>query len=518
MSTSEPNVRRDTTPSVDAADTHDAHDADGADTGASAAGTSAQPRDDAPEPRVVETDDASTDDIEAPRPSRSGSIQTRIARIAGVAAVAVVALLVGRWSAPGGEAPSTAAPPPAASEGSAEAAAAEAPSEYVCPMHPQVRQNEFGTCPICFMDLVPVSTGGGSASDIAVTLSDAAIALAQVRTDIVRRVPLHRDLHAFGRITAPDDGDARITAWTAGRIDRLYVDTPGETVERGQPLARLYSPELVVAQETLIHARNILAGAEASGSEPRARAARAAVDAARVELRLLGLSDRQIDRLVDDGEADTYVTIYAPAGGTVMRRIAREGDHVERGAPIVELADLDQVWAQLEIYERDLALVAPGVAVQLSVAGVDDPIDGEVTFVDPVVDPVRRVARARVVLDNPDGRLRPDLLVEATARLPVTDARGRAPVSVPDTAVLWTGRRSLVYVHDPIESPPLFMPIEVELGPHVGDRYVIRSGVFPGEHVVVNGAFRIDASLQIQGGPSMMHDTMVPGGGGDHAH
>lgn len=442
-----------------------------------------------------------------------------------VAVVALVAAGVGRATAPGTET-SAAESEGSAQTGSAEtpAAADVAPAEHVCPMHPQVRQEEFGTCPICFMDLVQVSTGGGSSSDLAVTMSDAAVALAQVRTDVVRRIDLHRDLHAYGRITAPDDGDARITAWTAGRIDRLYVDTVGERVERGQPLARLYSPELVVAQETLIHAQSILAGAEASGSDARATAARAAVDAARVEMRLLGLADRQIDRLVADGEADTYVTVYAPAGGTVMRRIARAGDHVDRGTPIVELADLDQVWAQLEIYERDLPLVRPGIEVTLDVVGVPDPVIGEITFVDPVIDPTRRVARARVVLDNPDGVLRPDLLVEATARVPVTDARGRPPVSVPDTAVLWTGRRSLVYVHDPIESPPLFMPIEVELGPHVGDRYVIESGVFPGEHIVVNGAFRIDASLQIQGGPSMMHDTMVPGGGGDdddgggHAH
>ncbi len=436
-----------------------------------------------------------------------------------VIVVGVSAYLLGRVTAP--ETP--AAPADASETGEHAGHEAGADVEYVCPMHPQIRQDEFGTCPICFMDLVPVGEGGGADSGITLTLSDSAARLSRVATTTIERVPLTRDIHVFGRVATTDSGDANITAWTGGRIERLYVETIGDTVERGQRLARIYSPELVVAQETLIHARNILGQARASGSISRAEAAEAAEHAARTELRLLGISDRQIDALVSDGVADETVLIYAPAGGTVMRRFASEGDHVVRGAPLLELADLDEVWVQLEVYERDLPYVPVGAEVELVVPGVsDEPFHGEVSFVDPVIDPDRRVARARVVIDNASGSFRPDMFVEATISTPVVDHRGRPPVSVPASAVLWTGTRSIVYIYDALESPPVYMAIEVELGERLGDRRVIRRGVFPGEEIVVNGAFRLDASLQIRGGASMMNPgggaTDDSGGGGGHEH
>ena len=441
------------------------------------------------------------------------ALASRLPTIAFVLLFAVIAFAAGRLA--------PAAPDDAGSDAASadDADHADHDVEYVCPMHPQIRQVEFGTCPICFMDLVPVESGGGGDTDITLTLSDAATRLSHVRTGPVARVPLERRIEVFGRVAATDDGQANITAWTGGRIERLYVETVGETVRRGQRLARVYSPELVVAQETLIHAREILAQARADGSENRAAAAEAAEHAAATELRLLGVSDDQIEELVADGVADETVMIYAPAGGTVLRRHAREGDHLSRGAPIVELADLDEVWVQLEVYERDLPHVRVGTPVELRLPGIGSrQLAGEVAFIDPIVDPARRVARARVVLDNPDGSLRPDMFVEGSILAPVVDARGRPPVSVPASAVLWTGTRSIVYVYDEIESPPVYMPIEVELGERVGDRRVVVSGVFPGETIVVQGAFRLDASLQIRGGTTMMNPGGEAGAGGGHDH
>ena len=392
--------------------------------------------------------------------------------------------------------------------------------EYVCPMHPQIRQDEPGTCPICFMDLVPVQLGGGGSDNgVSLTMSDSAVRLSHVRTGPVERVPLARELDVFGRVATTDDGAANITAWTGGRIERLYVQTIGDTVRRGQRLARIYSPELVVAQETLVHARGILREATEAGSTSRMQAATAAEHAAKTELRLLGISDSQIEELVADGTADETVLIYAPAGGTVMRRFANEGDHVQRGSAILELADLDEVWVQLEVYERDLRYIDIGTHVDLRIPGAAaGELSGTIAFIDPVVDPARRVARARVVLDNDDGTLRPDMFVEATIATPVTDDRGRPPVSVPASSVLWTGTRSVVYVYDAMENPPVYMPVEVEIGDRIGERQVIDAGVFPGETVVVEGAFRLDASLQIRGGASMMNPDADQNTGGGHDH
>ena len=397
------------------------------------------------------------------------------------------------------------APPATVAPADAPPAAEAVATSHVCPMHPQIRQEEFGTCPICFMDLVPVESGGGGDTALAIPMSDAAARLADVRVERVTRVPVARTIRAFGTVEAPEDQQASISAWTAGRIDRLYVETVGEEVRSGQRLARIYSPELVLAQETLIHAQRIVDTSTGPDSARRRASGEAAVRAARTELRLLGIDDAQVDAMVADGQADEYVEIRAPSSGTVMRRHVREGDHVQRGTPILDLAGLDELWVQLEVYERDLPHVRVGTPVELRFAGASSsPVAGTVAFIDRTIDPARRVARARVVVDNPEGRYRPAMFVEAVLRASYVDARGRPPVSVPASAVLWTGVRSLVYVYDPIESPPVYMPIEVELGDRVGDRYVIEAGVFPGEQVVVNGAFRLDASLQIRGGASMM--------------
>ncbi|MFT6400624.1 MAG: Cu(I)/Ag(I) efflux system membrane fusion protein [Bradymonadia bacterium] len=400
----------------------------------------------------------------------------------------------------------------------AAAEANAANTEYVCPMHPQIRQDDPGSCPICFMDLVPVELGRGDDRGVSLTMSESAIRLSHVRTVPVERVPLERTIRVFGRVSTSDDGAANITAWTAGRIERLYVETIGETVRRGQRLARIYSPEVVVAQETLIHARRILAEAQTAGSTGRVQAAQAAERASLIELRLLGIPNEQVEELVSDGVADETVMIHAPAGGTVVRRLANQGDHVQRGTPILELVDLEEVWIQLEVYERDLPHVGVGTHVDLQLPGADGGFVGTIAFIDPIVDPLRRVARARVVVDNSSGQFRPDMFVEGTMSEPIVDDRGRPPVSVPSTAVLWTGVRSIVYVYDQLENPPVYMPIEVELGDRIGDRQIVESGVFPGEAVVSSGAFRLDASLQIRGGASMMNPADETSGGGGHDH
>ncbi len=389
----------------------------------------------------------------------------------------------------------------------------EADGEYVCPMHPQIRQTGEGTCPICFMDLVPVETSATEELNRnEVALSPAASALAEIRTEAVRREPLSRSIEVFGRVATTDTGDANITAWTGGRIERLYVEDVGSVVHRGQRLARIYSPALVVAQETLIHAREILADAEAAASQSRVSAARATEHAALTELRLLGVGERQIEDLVADGVADESVQIYAPAGGTMVRRFVSRGDHVARGDALFELVDLDEVWIQLEIYERDLPSVSPGARVMLRVPGAQsEEFAGTIAFLDPVIDPERRVARARVVVDNAAGEFRPDLFVEGEIEAPVLSPDGRSPVTVPSSAVLWTGRRSLVYVQDVTTTPPVYVAVEVDLGESVADRQVILSGIFPGERVVSNGAFRLDASLQIRGGASMMSGRVQHG-------
>ncbi len=197
---------------------------------------------------------------------------------------------------------------------------------WTCPMHPQIREIEPGSCPICHMELVPtddVNTDGGEHGEIgAVQLSEDAKRAARVQHDTVERTSLSDEIDVFGRVDVSEDSEVDLTAWTGGRIERLMVSAEGERVEQGELLAQMYSPDLLEAQRSLVQARNSLHAAREAGSERRKRAAESAMAAARDRLRLLGLDARQIDEIGNGGEARETVDIYATTSGTVQTRHA----------------------------------------------------------------------------------------------------------------------------------------------------------------------------------------------------
>ena len=379
----------------------------------------------------------------------------------------------------------------------------DGPTEYTCPMHPQIRESEMGTCPICHMDLVPVDEAqSDDGSGPSVQMSEHARRLARVQDEEVDVGPMNGQLEVYGRIEVDEETEVDIAAWTGGRIERLEVSARGEEVRRGQLLARIYSPELYAAQRSLVQAVENKRNAEESGSERRVRAAQSSIDAARTELRLLGVEPRQIDEVQQSGQARETVDVYATASGTVQTRHVRAGDYVSEGDEILSLAPLDSVWGQLDIYERDLRRVSEGMPVDVELPALDgESRQGRIEFISPEIDDQRRVARARVVLANDDGQLRPGMYLRGTIEI---GHGGEDVVSVPRSAVLWTGHRSLVYVYDDDLDPAGYVPQPVELGPRIGDRYVIERGLDEGDVVASRGAFRIDAELQISGGPTMM--------------
>jgi Cu(I)/Ag(I) efflux system membrane fusion protein len=236
------------------------------------------------------------------------------------------------------------------------------------------------------------------------------------------------------------------------------------------------------------------------------------MEAARTELRLLGVDARQVEAVLKEGKAQETVNVYATASGTVRARRVSEGDYLPTGGRILSLAALDSLWVQLEIFERDLPFVSTGTPVRLRVPALgDEPIEGRISFIDPVLDERKRVARARVVVANDDGRIRPGMFLRATIESAFEEGSDAGlPVSVPAGAVLWTGKRSMVYRLDSSFDPPAFVPVRVDLGPRMGERYVIRRGLDAGDEVAASGAFRIDASLQIKGGPTMMVSEARP--------
>lgn len=426
------------------------------------------------------------------------------AKKAGIAAaVLVVAFAVGYFVRGRGE-PVTAAEEPTAPE-AAESVVGE-PQMWTCSMHPQIRQPEPGQCPICGMDLIPVDSGAGGDSENPreFSTSEAGKALMDIETAPVERRPVDVPVRMVGKVAPDERRIGHITAWVGGRIDRLYVDFTGTRVEAEEPMAYLYSPELLNAQQELLQALD--AERELAGSDmPVMReTAAATVGAAREKLRLLGLTRQQVAEIESRGEPRDHVTIHAPMGGVVIEKHVSEGMYVKTGTRIYTIADLSRVWVRLDAYESDIHWLAEGQEVSFTAeAFPGERFTGKIAFIDPVLDPRTRTVKVRLDVPNPDGRLKPDMFVRAEAR-PVIGHASEPPLLIPDTAPLITGRRAVVYVEVPDAEMPTFEGREVILGPRAGEFYVVTEGLAAGERVVTNGAFKIDSALQIQAKPSMM--------------
>jgi Cu(I)/Ag(I) efflux system membrane fusion protein len=411
-------------------------------------------------------------------------------------------------------------------ETAADASTSSGSALYTCSMHPQVRSTDPDEkCPLCGMDLIPVpmeDEGAGSDADLpALSVSPRAAALMRVQVTPVERRSAQVPIALFGMLERDETRLRTISAWIPGRIDWLYVDFTGVEVKAGQPMARVFSPRLIAAQEELLHAIRAARELEQEGIGVVREATRLTVEAARDRLRLLGLDAAQVAALERREAVEDHVTVPAPVSGVVLERMVAVGDYVDTGAPIYRLADLSVLWAQLEVYESELRWLELGQPVQLaSEAYPGESFAGKVAFIDPVIDPRKRTARVRVEVPNSDGRLKPGMLVRGvvSADDASTAAEEAMPLLIPASAPLLTGKRALVYVQQPGAERPTFEARQVELGARAGDWYVVRAGLSEGELVVSQGAFKIDAELQIRGRPSMMRPEGGAMPGHQHGH
>ena len=443
---------------------------------------------------------------------------------------------------------------------STQAAGAEEET-WTCAMHPQIRLPGPGKCPICGMDLIPVDDGtGGSAGDAGGTerrlvMSPEAVALANIQTAPVERDVVAKEVRMVGKVDYDETRVRKIAAWVPGRIDRLYVDFTGVEVKDGDHLVYIYSPELRTAQEELLQARRAAREVAKSRSAVLRESSTATVEAAREKLRLLGLTAEQVRSIERRGKASDHLTIYAPIGGTVVEKQAFEGMYVETGTPIYEIADLSKLWVRLDAYESDMSWIRYGQHVEFTTEAYPGELfHGRVAFIEPTLNPRTRTVKLRVNVDNPDGKLKPEMFVRAVVRAGVTeggkvmdpelagkwiapmhpeivrDEPGTCPICgmdlvkaedygyvasdpeatpllIPASAPLITGERAVVYVKLPDTEQPTFEGREIVLGPRTGDHFVVREGLDEGDQVVVKGNFKLDSALQIQARPSMMSST-----------
>lgn len=375
---------------------------------------------------------------------------------------------------------------------------------WTCSMHPQIRQPKPGKCPICFMGLIPVESAASDQGERQVEYSEETLKLMEVETSPVERKAIEVPLHLFGKVNYDQTRVKTIAARVPGRIDQLEVNFTGITIKQGEPMAKLYSPELLSAQTELLQAVRSLPQ-NGAGDDLINRTLFSTAQAAREKLRLLGFSNEQIQAIEKSGTPSDHMIINAPIGGIVIAKEVNEGDYLETGQALFTIADLSRVWVLLEAYEADLPHLKLGQDVEFTSASyTGDVFRGKVSFIDPFINPDSRTVTLRVDADNSNGRLKPEMFVSGTVHY-TADIAGGVPLVIPTSAALVTGKRAVVYVKLTGSEKPTFEGRLVVLGPRAGDYYIVESGLTEGEQVVTKGAFKIDADLQIQAKPSMMN-------------
>jgi multidrug efflux pump subunit AcrA (membrane-fusion protein) len=299
-----------------------------------------------------------------------------------------------------------------------------ADAEYYCSMHPNVIRDEPGKCPFCGMPLSkrpktstrPALPEGVLAQ---VRLTPLKVYMGRIGTSPVEYRLLTREVRSVGIVDYDETRRATISARVKGRLDKLLVNYIGQKVNKGDALALIYSPELLVAQEELLGAARAVEAQKNAGGL-NLEMAQTILDATKKKLLLWGLSDQQVEQILERGTPETHVTIYAPIAGIVTEKKALEGRYVMEGDELYTVADLGSVWLQAKVFESDIQGIAQGAAVEVaSTAYPTEIFAGRITFIAFSVDRATRTVAARVEIANPEYKLKPGMYVMAAIRLPV---------------------------------------------------------------------------------------------------
>ncbi len=403
---------------------------------------------------------------------------------------------------------------------------------YTCGMHPEVIQEEPGTCPICGMDLVPLSgTGAASASgerkiaywvapmdpnyisdqpgkspmgmDLVpvyedelkagvVKIDPVTLQNIGVTTETVTRRDLSLTLRTNGIVKVAEDAEYRVNPKVSGWIEKLYVSRTGDVVEKGEPLLAIYSPELVAAQQEYLLAVQTARTLQAGGLPRVGEGSENLLRSARRRLELWDISDDQIASLETTGEVQRTLILHSPASGVVLQKNAVEGTAVKAGMDLFTIADLDPIWVNAQVFEYELPWVQQGDSVVI--ISPYDPklmLKGRVEYIYPYVDRKSRTAELRIVLPNPDLALRPDMYVDVR----IETSPHRNALAVPKSSVIRSGERDLVFI---AIGEGEFLPREVKLGVEAGYYYEILDGLTEGMDIVTAAQFLLDSEATLQ--------------------
>ena len=407
---------------------------------------------------------------------------------------------------------------------------------WTCAMHPAVRMKEPGKCPICGMELIPVTkkpdsdkepaasqdqkespsgSGDDEMSDMAgmdhskhgtgvpqapdengggqsvFTVSPERQQMIGVKTEAVEMRPMEKSIRTVGRVTLDETRVERIQTKFSGWIDRLYVDYTLKHVKKGDPMFSIYSPELVSTQEEYIlalHSKEILSDSEfpeISGG------ANSLLNATKRRLQLWDISESQIRELGNTGKVKDSLVIHSPVSGVVIEKNVFQNMYCEPATVLYKIADLSNVWVEVDIYENEIPLVKPGAHAQMTLQSFPGEVfHGKVTFIPPHLDMKTRTVKVRLEFHNPDLKLLPEMYADIEIDIPLGEK-----LTIPESAVLRTGKQDVVFV----DKGGGNMEIKrLELGQKSDGYYEVLAGLSEGEKVVTRANFLIDSESKIQ--------------------
>jgi RND family efflux transporter MFP subunit len=368
------------------------------------------------------------------------------------------------------------------------------------PMHPAYTSDKPGIAPDCGMALVPKYADDQALARMpsgTITISPEKQVLAGVRTAIVERKPLVRDIRTTAQIVADETRIAHVHVKVAGYVDKVYVDFVGQLVKKGQPLFTLYSPDLVSTQEEYLIAKRGNATLGNAPFQEIADGSQSLLQSARERLKLWDISDDQIKELDATGKVSKDLTFYSPITGFVTDRKVFPQTSVTPDTELYTVSDLSTVWADVDIYEYEVPFVHLGQRVTLTLSySPGKTYTGNISYVYPTVDPQTRTVKVRVQLPNPGFVLKPQMFADAQVRVDYG-----TKILVPEEAVLDSGTEQHVFV---VHQGGVFEPRKVTVGPVVDNNAVILSGLKPGETIVVSGNFLIDSESGLKDAMSGM--------------
>jgi len=361
-------------------------------------------------------------------------------------------------------------------------------SVWTCSMHPQIQQPNEGDCPICGMDLIPLDNSSGSSSPAVIKMNETAMKLANVQTTRIESGKSSMEIILNGKVTIDERKISSQAIHFDGRIEKLLVNFEGEKVYKGQTLAKVYAPKLISAQQELLQAL------KTKDTYPEL------VKAAEQKLNYWKLTNDEINQIKENGKPSEYFEIKADVSGYVIKRNIAEGSYAKAGSILFEIADLNKVWIEFDAYEKDLGFIKKGDEIEFTVSAFPSQVfNSIITYIDPIIDPKKRVVKLRTETNNTKNLLKPEMFASGIVYADMQHTH--EALVIPKSSVMWTGKRSVAYV----KVNGGFEMREVELGESLGESYILKEGIEEGEKVVSKGTFTIDAAAQLNNKYSMMN-------------